>query len=120
MKVRMTFELSDPAREYIVQMVEGCAKTTGGLASREACIAFLKYLIDGIHNDQVAFIKRLNAARAEVHFGPLTDSDIGDANKAVEYLRAQGKSDGGIRQWLLNQRALAAINYEKNSLGLRP
>lgn len=113
MKIRVTHELSDEVRKYIGQMMKDCPTAGDGLATRPACIGFLNQLIVAIHREQTDFTIKLNEARREVYFGRLTDKDIADANEAVEYLRAQGKSDAGIRQWLIKQRARGAIQNEK-------
>lgn len=117
MKVRMTLELPDGAREYIAQMTANTKQTTQGLATRQACQSFFQHFAQRLSADQEAFIAQLNKARAEVHFGPLHDSDIKDSNEAVDYLRAQGKTDAAIRQWLLKQRARSAIQYERIVFG---
>jgi len=116
MKVRITLDLSDSVREYIAQMSENCKTSSERLAKRESCVAFLESLVERMHLDQIDFTKRLTAAREEVYFGSLTDSDIGDANDAVAYLRAQGKTDAGIRAWLIKQRARAAVQHERIDL----
>lgn len=113
MKTRITHELSDDVRKYIGQPLKDCKTSSDGLATRKACITFLSALVDSIDREQRDFTIRLNAARREAFFGPLSQKDIADANQAVDYLRAQGKSDAAIRQWLLKQRALATIQHEK-------
>lgn len=82
MKLRMTHELSDGARQYIAEMVADCPKTGDGLATREACTAFLQQLVSKLSAEQAEFLEKLNAARREVYFGGLTDADIGEDRRA--------------------------------------
>jgi len=109
MKIRVTLDLSDLARQLIAELTPGCAVAGDGMATRAVCTQYIHDFFDNLTKEQLSHQRKLLDARDEIVFGPLRQEDIKDSNQAVEYLRAQGKSDAGIRQWLLKQRALASI-----------
>lgn len=94
MKIAVTLEVPDPARLYIAHLVEQCETINSGLASREAIVAYMQ-----------AHLARLAEDGSSLPTGRLTEDEEKDAKEAVTYLRAQGKSEGQIRAWLLLQKA---------------
>lgn len=100
MKIEMTIEFPDAARRYIAMLsaadvVEREQITTDrGLATREACASYIKAVIAGLDKEG-----------SVIPTGKLTLEEETDAKEAVTWLRAQGKTDGQIRAWLLLQKA---------------
>jgi len=94
MKIAITLDVPDPARLYIAQLVEDAETINKGLATREACIAYIQ-----------AHLARLASDGSVLPTGKLTLEEEDDAKEAVTYLRAQGKTEGQIRAWLLLQKA---------------
>ena len=93
MKVEMTLEVSDEARQYIATLIEGDT-IQSGIASREAVVSFFRTVA-----------ANLNETSQLLPTGKLTEEEAKDAEDAITYLRKQGKSDGQIRAWLLLQKA---------------
>jgi len=114
MKIRVTLDLSDSVRKWIAELTPGCAVAGDHLATRAVCTQFIHDFIGRLQNDGFRYYTEMVDARREIIFGRLRDEDVKDSNEAVEYLRAQGKSDAAIRQWLLKQRARAAIQSGYN------
>lgn len=93
MKIEMTLDVPDPARKYIASLAD-CETIQSGLATREAVVAYMQTLV-----------ARLSDDGSILPTGKLTDEEETDAKEAVTWLRAQGKTDGQIRAWLLLQKA---------------
>lgn len=93
MKIAMTLEVPDAARKYIAMLAEG-ETIQSGLASRDACVEYLQTVVSRLSDDG-----------SIVPTGKLTEDEEADAKEAITWLRAQGKTDGQIRAWLLLQKA---------------
>lgn len=93
MKVRMTLEVPENARQYIGAIANGDLDSRA-LATR-----------DGVRDYLQRYVVCLAEDASAVSPGPLTDAEINDAREAVTYLRANGKTDHEIRTWLLMQQA---------------
>lgn len=113
MKVRMTLEVPDELRRFIAEMERNCPTTKDGLASRFAVAKYVQNLVAKLNATQEALELDRNRIRQEILMAPLTAAEIEDNKQAVSWLRAQGKSDPAIREWLLHQKARLAINNER-------
>lgn len=94
MRLNLTVEITDSARNYLAALYPVRDKTAAGQATKDAIRAHLQEHCDD-----------LSRAFQGAHKGPLKANEVKDAEEAITYLRAQGRTDEQIRAWLLIQRA---------------
>lgn len=98
MKIKLSVEVTDNERLYLARLLPSARRTGAGMLTKQATQDHL--------NDQLyKYLRVLSADFWDSHSKPLTDEEKRDASAAIEYMRAQGKSDGTIRAWLIMQRA---------------
>jgi hypothetical protein len=101
MKVRLTLDVSDPARLHIGAF-DRSDLDSRALAGREGIRGYVQRHVDA-----------LGEMAEALHMGPLTDNETKDAREAVTYLRANGRTDEEIRAWLLLQQARIQVATER-------
>ena len=99
MRVRLTLEVPDAARRYLARLLPEAPHTREGRHRKLLRAALIEHL--------QGYVNQLAEDFSGGYVGPLSDKDQRDAQDAVSYLRAAGKSDGQIRAWLLLQRSQA-------------